>query len=246
MVEPPPPPPLPPDLQAEQEEAEALDARMAALKGRETHARAMIYEAQDKCASLLQGTEAQCKKMVDDAQKQVDAIQEEARKTGEQEGFAKGHAEGLEKGKEEAQGTIEEANAKAERTMRAAMESRKVYLSMAEADVTSIAMHVVEKVLPQHFIDVPQVILPLVKKALAKVKDQPSVTVNVAPNAYEMAVMAQPELQSSLEGRAMLQIHADESLKPGDCVLETPNGNVDARLQTQLELIRQSLQNVKI
>ena len=40
------------------------------------------------------------------------------------------------------------------------------------------------------------------------------------------------------------QIQADEMLHPGDCVIETPNGSVDARLATQLELIKSAVQEV--
>ena len=47
-------------------------------------------------------------------------------------------------------------------------------------------------------------------------------------------------------GDAVLEIHADEALKPGDCMVETPNGSVDARLATQMELIRQAVLEVKM
>ena len=115
---------------------------------------------------------------------------------------------------------------------------------MAEDDITSIAMSAVEQILPQHFIDAPQIILPLVRKALMKVRDQAEVTVHVAPDAYEFVLMAQAEFQHMLEGQAVLLIQSDASLQPGDCVLETPNGNVDARLATQIELVKKAIRDV--
>ena len=124
------------------------------------------------------------------------------------------------------------------------MEARKIYLQMAEADITNIAMHVVEQILPQHFIDAPQIILPLVRKALMKVRDQAEVIVHVAPDAYDLVLMAQTEFQHMLEGQAVLLIKADGSLQAGDCVLETPNGNVDARLATQIALVKKAIQDV--
>ncbi|MBQ3863755.1 MAG: flagellar assembly protein FliH, partial [Schwartzia sp.] len=101
-----------------------------------------------------------------------------------------------------------------------------------------------EKILPQHFIDVPTVILPLVQKALLKVKDQPSVTVRVAPDSFDLVLMARSEMQNLLEGNAVLEVHSDENLGPGDVVLETPNGDVDARVSTQLESVRKAIQDV--
>ena len=49
-----------------------------------------------------------------------------------------------------------------------------------------------------------------------------------------------------LEGNASLEVLSDESLQPGDCILETPNGNVDARFATQLELIKKAVQDVRL
>ena len=92
----------------------------------------------------------------------------------------------------------------------------------------------------------PQVILPLVRQALRKVQDQAQVIVHTAPDAYELVLMAQPEFQSMLEGNATLSVVSDDSLQMGDCILETPNGNVDARLATQLELIKQAVQDVRL
>ena len=35
-------------------------------------------------------------------------------------------------------------------------------------------------------------------------------------------------------------------MNPGDCLIETPNGTVDARLATQIELVRQAVKNVML
>ena len=55
--------------------------------------------------------------------------------------------------------------------------------------------------------------------------------------------MGRSEFQGLLEGQALLEVHSDQNLTVGDIVIETPNGNVDARLSTQLELIRKSIQD---
>ena len=45
-------------------------------------------------------------------------------------------------------------------------------------------------------------------------------------------------------GTSILEVISDEALKPGDCVIETPNGGVDARLSTRLDLMRDSVRSV--
>ncbi len=46
------------------------------------------------------------------------------------------------------------------------------------------------------------------------------------------------------DGTAVLEVISDDTLKPGDCVIETPNGGVDARLLTQIELMKNAIESV--
>ena len=46
------------------------------------------------------------------------------------------------------------------------------------------------------------------------------------------------------DGTAILEIVSDDALKPGDCVIETPNGGVDARLSTQMEVVKDAIKSM--
>ena len=62
---------------------------------------------------------------------------------------------------------------------------------------------------------------------------------------YDLVLMARSELRGILVGaNAELFIEQDEGLSMGDCVIETPSGSVDARLATQIELVRQAVREV--
>ena len=59
--------------------------------------------------------------------------------------------------------------------------------------------------------------------------------------------MARDELRGILTaGDTNLTITSDDGLKPGDCLVETPNGNVDARLQTQIEQLKKAVREVML
>ena len=246
LIEPPPPPPKPKVLPKELEGVteESLAERLEYVKEKESKAENLLEETRDKCAVMVQDAEYASKRSEMDARNLAEEIKEEAREAGREAGFKEGHKDGMKKAAEDCEDILAAANEKANSLMSAALEARKVYLQMAEDDITSIAMSAVEQILPQHFIDAPQIILPLVRKALMKVRDQAEVTVHVAPDAYEFVLMAQAEFQHMLEGQAVLLIQSDASLQPGDCVLETPNGNVDARLATQIELVKKAIRDV--
>ena len=113
-----------------------------------------------------------------------------------------------------------------------------------ENKIAEMVLSVADKILPQHFLDAPTIILPLVQEAIRKIQDQPQVTVKVCPDSYDLVLMARAELQNILDGNATLNVEADESLKPGDCIAESPNGTVDARLATQMDMVKAAVRNV--
>ena len=234
-----------PELDAAAAELERMEAKIASLKGREVNAKRRLQEVEAHTKQLLEDAERTAAELVGSAKEEADSIRNEARIAGDKAGYKDGYEVGHEQSVEESKHLVEEAVKKAEGIMSAALDAKKMYLDQAEDDVTRIAMEIVDKVLPQHFIDAPQVILPLVRKALLKVKDQPEVVIHVSQESYEFVLMAQTDFQGMLEGKATLAIRPDGTLSAGDCVIETPAGNVDARLATQIELLKQAIQEVK-
>ncbi len=223
----------------------AIQRMLAEAAEKEQMASGKIKEAEAAARKLKQEAEKEREQILQTARKEAEALKQEASESGRREGHDEGYRQGKEEAQEEMKESLLETNRKAEETLRTAREAADYYMEHAEEDIARIVMQVAEKVIPQHFMDVPQVILPAVRQAILKVRDQKEVNVHVSPDGYDMVLMARDEFRSLLtDGTAILEVTSDESLKPGDCVIETPNGGVDARLQTQIELIRQAVQAV--
>lgn len=217
---------------------------MQNIRQKEDRADQMLRDAKIASEITKQEAKAEAEKILDEARQQVEQIKNEAKEAGHAEGFELGKQEGMEQIKQEQHQIIVDANAKAENTLKVAQEEALEYVTNAENAIAEMVMTIADKVIPQHFIDMPQLVLPLVQSAIEKVKDQPSVVIRVAPDVYELVLMARSEYLASMEGKADLQIVSDETLTIGDCVLESPNGTIDAKLSTQLELIKQSIRDV--
>lgn len=223
---------------------ETREAMLADLYRKKQETEALLDQARRDSEAMRSAAERERQDIVEDAHRQADSIREEAKAAGHEEGTAAGREEGIAQIREEEKERLLAANANAEKTMSDAKEASRAYLLQAEDEIAAIAMDIADKVLPQHFIDVPQIILPLIRKALLKVKDQPEVVIRVSPGDYDLVLLARSEFQAILEGSsAVLEVRSDEHLGAGDCILETPNGNVDARMATQLEIIRQAVQD---
>ena len=244
-----PPPPPPPREEGETEalSEEAVQNLLARIAEREQAMDERVKEAEIQVAVLHAEAEEERDRLLSEAQKQIENDRAEARAAGHAEGFAAGHAEGEAAVREEMAELIRTTNAQAEKTLRDAHDAMRDYLMQAEEDIVSIAMTAVERILPQHFIDVPQMVLPIVRDAILRVKDQKEVVVHVPPDSYDFVLMARDELRGLLTaGDTNLTITSDEAMKPGDCLVETPNGSVDARLQTQIEQLKKAVREVML
>ena len=226
---------------------ETRDRMMAEIAAKEQRASEMLREAQVNADIIRQEAQAEHDRLLESTQQQIADLKERAQQNGRREGYEAGYADGEQKVREEMAETIREANAKAEKTLLDAKNATADYVQKAERDVVTIAMSVVEKILPQHFIDVPQVVLPLVREAILKVKDQKELVIHVPSDSYDLVLMARDEFRGLLTyGDATIEVLSDDSMKPGDCLVETPNGSVDARLATQIEMLKQAVKDVML
>lgn len=192
---------------------------------------------------------AEADKLIADTKRDAEETLAKARKDGYDDGYADGKEAGIKDGREhiedELADIVRQANDKAQKTIQDAKEQTAEYFVRAEDDIARIVNMAIEKVLPDLFLDMPQAILPAVREAIKHVRDQKEIKVHVEPYSYDLILMARSEFQSMLtDSTAIIEIISDEALKPGDCVIETPNGNVDARLSTQLELLKSAVQSV--
>ena len=227
--------------QAEDIKQQAEDLKQQAEQLRqqtERQAQEILDKATTEAEQIVNDTKAEAKELLD-----------KVRKDGYDDGYKDGKAKGIKDGKEKIEDELKEiirqANDKAQKTIRDAKEQTAEYFIRAEDDIVAVVIMAIEKILPQHFLDTPQVILPVVREAIKHVRDQKEVKVHVDPDSYDLVLMARSEFQSMLtDGTAILEIISDEALKPGDCVIETPNGGVDARLSTQLGLMKRAVESV--
>ena len=256
-----------PSEESEQEEDGTREDELR-LKEREDEVKRMLADIEQREKSLAerfislqkdekklreskQRTQAECDRILREANEEAERLRTEAKTAGHEEGFNLGHEEGFEKGEKDAEAQwkeiIADANAKAEKTLRDAKDLTADYFIRAEDDVGKILMIAIEKILPQHFIDVPKDVLPVVREAIQYVRDQKEVTVHVEPHSYDLVLAARGELQALLtDGTAVLEVTSDDALNPGDCVIETPNGGVDARLAGQIEIVKDAIKSMMI
>ena len=152
-----------------------------------------------------------------------------------------GFEAGVERGLAEARARVEralEAVASAERAM-AEMHDR--YVAEAEAAAVDLAFQIAEKVIAATVASDREAVLGVVSGALLRTTDRDHLVLEVNPGDFELVRDSASELAARLGGISRMEVVSERRVEPGGCVVRTEAGEIDARVSSQLERVRQLL-----
>jgi len=196
-------------------------ARSAAEIGQEARARAgaILAEAQAKASAAIA-----------EAGKQARDICAAAK----QEGFAEGHQRGREEGYAAAEAENRSSAARLA-TLAAAAENEKQRLLVdTELQLVDLALALARRIVGAELTVQPTIVAEVVARAIEEALGTGHHVLRLHP---EDAALLQPYLpRAAIEaGGGEWEVRPDESLKRGDCLIETAYGLIDACVNTQFE-----------
>lgn len=172
---------------------------------------------------------------------QEQAERDAQRAAARHEGYAEGHAHGLQEGRALFAAAVSAVEAAA-----AEMLARRDALCDAvEPAAISLALAGAEQVVGAALEVKPELIENAARGALRRLVERDHVTVLVNPSDLEhMRVYAQ-DLADQLGGIVQLDVQAERRVASGGVIVQTPVGDVDARLDTRLaqlgDVVREAL-----
>jgi len=180
-----------------------------------------IARAQAQAAALLQGARAEA---------------EQIRHRAREEGLAEAAA-ALAREREQlaAQQTaaIAEINGERERFYRD-----------AEPELLKLSFAIAEKIIGREVSEHPELVLDLIRKSLKRIKDKSKLGIRVNPDDLQLVREARAELLASVDGVEKIEVSDDRRVGRGGCIIESPNGTLDARAATQLRELERSMAKV--
>lgn len=162
-------------------------------------------------------------------------LEEERKKTIERsfsEGFTQGEKAGLEAWQEKLN--------QAKVIINQAEHEAKKYIEQSETVILGLAMQVAEKVIGQTIENVEDAFSSLVKQAVKEMREENPIKIIVSPNRYERTVQKMDEIRDVTYGSQVL-LFADETMADHDCRIESPSGQLDASVRTQLRQLAQAI-----
>jgi len=201
-------------------------------------------------------------------------VEEEARQRGYEEGFAKGSIEGRARGDEEARQRAAQAAEKASRELeehaqRLAQELRQealagyqarvkvldglisalpsgieARLAAAQDDMLALCFEVVCKVLGEGAAH-PEALRAQLTKAMQGLRGRKLAAIHMHPDDLTLLKEESQDPARELLAGGSVQWIASTDVELGGCILQSPEGGLDARFETQLQALRELLNQTR-
>lgn len=172
----------------------------------------------------------QAESLLDEARERAGMIVAQAEKQAE-EIKEKGYQDGL------AQGKLEMSE-----QMILNVANTVNYFESIERRVVHIVMEAVNKVMGS--IPSEELIVSVVKNALAAKRNQKQITVRVSPEELDTVRGKLGEITAEFPSISFVEVESDARLSKGGCILESEIGTVDASIDVQLEALRRAVVKV--
>lgn len=184
--------------------------------------------------------EARAKSIVELAQEEAEALVRTARLEADSI-RAQAYREGLEMARHEFDQDRADLAERVAQTIRNVERQLDDFWTAIEPDVLKLAVDIARKVIHREISENQEVVLNMVKIALYQIRDRQSLKIRVSPTDYELLREHKEEIMSSCDGMRSLEILEDRRVEQGGCLIESDNGNLDARIGSQIREVERAL-----
>lgn len=169
-----------------------------------------------------------------EAQEKASVLEREAY----EKGFAQGEKDGVELGQRKALKLLENI----ENLLRSMDSLRQEILPHYEREIVELVFVIAQKVIHRNIRSDDAAIEGTVLSALKLAAEKSKATLRVNPEDFDYVEELRPEFFAAVKELKALTVTSDPSITRGGCLLESPYGDVDARVETQLDKIHQCLE----
>lgn len=153
-------------------------------------------------------------------------------------GFAQGEKDGIELGAAKSRKVIENIEA----LLGEVAGLREEILKQYEKDILEIICEIAGKVVHQQVDLNSTTVKETVMKVIHMTTEKRKIRLKVNPEDYEYIDHIKPDIFKRFTELETIVIEGDSSITRGGCYLESSCGDVDARIETQMEKIRKCLE----
>jgi flagellar assembly protein FliH len=110
----------------------------------------------------------------------------------------------------------------------------------ARADVLELAFQIAGKILETELGQGHEALFALIRSAVRRVGESRRVSIRLHPDDAAAVQIARDSADSGVVSLTRVELVADASLSPGDCVVDSDTGQIDGRLNSRLAELRRA------
>ncbi len=190
------------------------------------------YEGGLRKEEILSKSLDEAEELLRNARAEVSTIEAKA----EADGFEKGRKSGYEAGLSETEPLINTFR----ELIKELKEVRRTFYEKSEEEMIHLVISVARTVLGIEIQENPTLVRTVIRKAVLTLKARENVNIRVNPEDMAEAEEFKPDLRKDIQSSENVSFQADPLITRGGCMVETNIGSIDARIETQLEAIRES------
>lgn len=180
---------------------------------------------------ILNRTMNDAKRILENARAEAGEVTQEAHK----KGFDTGYEEGRAKAEKEASNMISAF----EELTRELVCVREKYYGQAEEEMIDLVISVAGTVLGIEFQGNRELIRKIILRAVGMLQAREEMKIRINPKDFAEAEKSKNDLAKEVEDIDKVTFKSDPMISEGGCVVETNIGSIDARIETQLNAIRE-------
>jgi flagellar assembly protein FliH len=170
-----------------------------------------------------------------EVKRKIAAIESEAY----EKGFAQGEKDGLEMGIKKNEKVIENIT----EILKDLVDAQENIVKKYEGEFLELIDRIVRKVVETAVSINVGSVRETILKALKLAVDSSELTVRVSPDDFDYVKEIKPDFFEKINGLKSMTIISDSSISRGSCYVETHFGDIDARLEKQLDRISDAMRN---
>ncbi len=168
-----------------------------------------------------------------------------------EQAYQRGFADGLKKGTvdnekswlEQGEKKIKPLLTSLQEVLRQLSNIRKETYQKIEQEVVDLALTIARKVICQEVTIDREIVVCVAKEALAKIEDPGEIKIKLSPSDLQFINETQTQLSNILQNIDNVTLEAAENIQSGGCIIETDLGEIDARIEKQLQAVEESFRS---
>lgn len=172
-------------------------------------------------------------KMISDAKKRAEEIENQAREKGYKDGHEKGQKEGF----KEITSLMESLSD----AITSLMNTRQELFQQSEKEMINLVSLVAAEIVYREIKQDEKIIADVLRNALKEVHSKQKVVIRLNPSDMEVARNFGKELIEKIDSVEGIKLKSDSAITEGGCIVETNIGSLDATVETRLRAVHEKI-----